>query len=94
MAARGNGVFSVFTLWICGGAPQVAHIRRHPPSGESGNCVQTIRVSSAKRLYVRAGFTPIGEPEPLRPGAHLFVQPMQLVLTRDAACITVRQETK
>jgi GNAT superfamily N-acetyltransferase len=41
--------------------------------------------SSARRLYVRAGFTPIGEPEPLRPGAHLLVQPMQLVLARDAA---------
>jgi GNAT superfamily N-acetyltransferase len=41
--------------------------------------------SSARRLYVRTGFTPIGEPEPLRPGAQLLVQPMQLVLARDAA---------
>jgi GNAT superfamily N-acetyltransferase len=41
--------------------------------------------SSARRLYVRAGFTPIGEATILRPGSNLLVQPMQRLLARDAA---------
>jgi len=36
--------------------------------------------SSAQRLYERAGFTPHGTPEPLRPGSPESVQPMTLVL--------------
>jgi GNAT superfamily N-acetyltransferase len=34
----------------------------------------------ARRLYECAGFKPIGEPQPLRPGSTLLVQPMRLVL--------------
>jgi len=34
--------------------------------------------TAAKRLYERAGFKPIGAPEPLRPGATIRVQPMEL----------------
>lgn len=34
----------------------------------------------AMRLYARAGFVPHGAPEPLRPGAERFFQPMRLVL--------------
>jgi len=37
--------------------------------------------SPAMRLYVRAGFKPVGEPEPLRPGSELLAQPMRLALT-------------
>lgn len=36
--------------------------------------------SSALRLYERAGFTRLGEPEPLRPGSTVLAQPMVLTL--------------
>lgn len=36
--------------------------------------------SSAMRLYLRAGFKPVGGPEPLRPGSELLAQPMRLAL--------------
>ena len=36
--------------------------------------------SPAMRLYVRAGFEPVGDPEPLRPGSELLAQPMRLTL--------------
>lgn len=36
--------------------------------------------ASAQRLYVRAGFRDVGEPEPLRPGAKTLSQPMCLDL--------------
>ncbi len=36
--------------------------------------------SSARRLYERAGFTPHGDPEPLRPGSTTLAQPMILTL--------------
>jgi GNAT superfamily N-acetyltransferase len=36
--------------------------------------------SPAMRLYVRAGFQPLGDPEPLRPGSELLAQPMRLTL--------------
>jgi GNAT superfamily N-acetyltransferase len=36
--------------------------------------------SPAMRLYVRAGFKPVGEPEPLRAGSELLAQPMRLAL--------------
>jgi ribosomal protein S18 acetylase RimI-like enzyme len=41
--------------------------------------------SPAMRLYVRAGFEPIGQRQPLRPGSQLLVQPMRLKLRGDAA---------
>lgn len=34
----------------------------------------------AYRLYTRAGFRPVGDPEPLRPGSALLAQPMRLDL--------------
>lgn len=34
----------------------------------------------AARLYARSGFTPCGDPEPLRPGSALRVQPLELEL--------------
>lgn len=40
--------------------------------------------SSATRLYMRAGFTPVGEPEPLRSGSSLLAQPMQMQLSSSA----------
>ena len=40
--------------------------------------------SPAIRLYSGAGFKPIGEPEPLRPGCELLAQSMQLELRGDA----------
>jgi GNAT superfamily N-acetyltransferase len=36
--------------------------------------------SPARRLYERAGFKPMGEPQPLRPGSQLWGQPMRLAL--------------
>jgi ribosomal protein S18 acetylase RimI-like enzyme len=36
--------------------------------------------SAAMHLYKSAGFEPIGDPEPLRSGSSLLVQPMQLDL--------------
>jgi GNAT superfamily N-acetyltransferase len=36
--------------------------------------------SPARRLYERAGFKPMGEPQPLRPGSQLLGQPMRLAL--------------
>lgn len=36
--------------------------------------------SPAMRLYVRAGFKPEGEPEPLRPESELLAQRMRLAL--------------
>ncbi len=36
--------------------------------------------SAARRLYERAGFQPLGDPEPLRPGSELLAQPMRLTL--------------
>ena len=36
--------------------------------------------SPARRLYSRAGFEPVGEPEPIRPGSALLAQPMCLEL--------------
>jgi len=40
--------------------------------------------SPALRLYLRAGFQPIGAPEPLRPASDLLAQPMRLALTAAA----------
>ena len=37
--------------------------------------------TSAWRLYSRAGFKPVGAPEPLRPGSGVLAQPMCLDLT-------------
>lgn len=34
----------------------------------------------ARRLYMRAGFIPCGDPEPLRPGSTVLAQPMTLDL--------------
>ena len=34
----------------------------------------------ARRLYERAGFAPVGAPEPLRPGSDLLAQTMRLTL--------------
>jgi len=39
----------------------------------------------AMRLYTRAGFEPVGQPHPIRPGAELLSQQMQLKLKRGAA---------
>jgi ribosomal protein S18 acetylase RimI-like enzyme len=36
--------------------------------------------SPARRLYERAGFQPMGEPQPLRPGSTLLAQAMRLAL--------------
>lgn len=36
--------------------------------------------SPARRLYERAGFKPMGEPQPLRPGSKLLAQRMRLAL--------------
>ena len=36
--------------------------------------------TAAGRLYARAGFAPVGEPEPIRPGSALLAQPMRLEL--------------
>jgi GNAT superfamily N-acetyltransferase len=44
----------------------------------------TYRDSAARRLYSRAGFKPVGEPEPLRPGSTLLSQSMRLGLRGDA----------
>ena len=41
--------------------------------------------SPARRLYERAGFKPLGEPQPLRPGSTLLAQPMRLALENAAA---------
>ncbi len=38
----------------------------------------------AVRLYTRAGFEPVGQPQPIRPGAELLGQQMQLKLKRRA----------
>jgi GNAT superfamily N-acetyltransferase len=43
----------------------------------------TLGDTSAYRLYVRAGFAPIGAPAPLRPGSRLLAQPMHRVLIED-----------
>jgi ribosomal protein S18 acetylase RimI-like enzyme len=40
----------------------------------------TCRDSSAMRLYQSAGFEPVGQPEPLRPGSDLMCQSMRLDL--------------
>ena len=40
--------------------------------------------SPARRLYERAGFKPLGEPQPLRPGSTLLAQPMRLALKNAA----------
>ena len=39
----------------------------------------------AMRLYLRAGFEPVGQPEPIRPGADRLGQTMRLDLGRKAA---------
>ena len=41
--------------------------------------------SPAMRLYTRAGFEPVGQPQPIRPGAQLLGQHMRLKLTGSAA---------
>jgi ribosomal protein S18 acetylase RimI-like enzyme len=43
--------------------------------------VVTCGDSPALRLYLRAGFQPIGAPEPLRPGSDVLAQPMRLLLS-------------
>ena len=40
----------------------------------------TVGNDAATRLYTRAGFLPVGQPEPLRPGSHLRSQSMRLDL--------------
>jgi len=52
------------------------------------NCLDlgvTLSNSPAMRLYTRAGFQPVGEPQPSRPGSELLGQPMRLVLRSNAA---------
>ena len=52
------------------------------------NCLDlgvTLRDSPAMRLYTRAGFQPLGEPQPMRQGSELLGQPMRLVLKGNAA---------
>ena len=39
---------------------------------------------AAMRLYRRAGFEPVGQPRPIRPGAELFGQYIQLNLKKGA----------
>ncbi len=41
--------------------------------------------SPAMRLYTRAGFEPVGQPRPFRPGSELLGLPMRLNLRSDAA---------
>jgi len=41
--------------------------------------------SPAMRLYTRAGFEPVGQPQPFRPGSELLGQPMRLTLRCGAA---------
>jgi GNAT superfamily N-acetyltransferase len=41
--------------------------------------------TAAMRLYARAGFRPVGEPAPLRPGSSLLAQSMRLELRPGAA---------
>jgi GNAT superfamily N-acetyltransferase len=41
--------------------------------------------SPAMRLYTRAGFESVGQPQPFRPGSKLSGQPMRLKLKSDAA---------
>jgi GNAT superfamily N-acetyltransferase len=41
--------------------------------------------SPALRLYVRAGFEPVGAPQPLRPGSALLGQPMRLKVRETGA---------
>ena len=48
--------------------------------------------SPARRLYERAGFQPMGAPQPVRPGSGLFGQPMRLAL-RSAAEREQRKDT-
>jgi ribosomal protein S18 acetylase RimI-like enzyme len=38
----------------------------------------------AARLYARAGFTPVGLPEPLRPGSEVLAQTLRLALVENA----------
>ena len=40
--------------------------------------------SPARRLYARAGFEPVGEPQHFRPGSELLGQPMRLKLSGEA----------
>ena len=52
------------------------------------NCLDlgvTLWNSPAMRLYTRAGFQPVGEPQPMRQGSELLGQPMRLVLRSNAA---------
>lgn len=44
----------------------------------------TIADSPAHRLYIRHGFLPVGEPEPLRDGTDLLAQNMSLHVAGDA----------
>ena len=44
----------------------------------------TIGASPARRLYETVGFEPVGEPEPLRDGSTLQVQPMALLIAGGA----------
>jgi len=41
--------------------------------------------TAANRLYSRAGFEAVGEPEPLRPNSSVLAQPMRLPLREGAA---------
>lgn len=45
----------------------------------------------AIRLYERAGCRPAGDPQPLRPGSPLRVQPLRLSLTRRPGDTTIHQ---
>jgi GNAT superfamily N-acetyltransferase len=45
----------------------------------------TYRDSPAMRLYTRAGFQPVGQPSPFRPGSGLLGQSMRLTLRSDPA---------
>jgi GNAT superfamily N-acetyltransferase len=41
--------------------------------------------TAASRLYTRAGFKPVGTPQPLRPGSDLLAQPMEFEVADDPA---------
>ena len=70
--ARGQGfataMLDALLVWARGGKAKGVALRV--------TCGDTV----ARRLYERAGFVPCGEPEPLRSGSVILVQPMALAL--------------
>ena len=88
--ADNEALVNLFQMWVAPeyrGLGVAAALVREAVAWARSRQAQAVRLgvtcgdTPAARLYARAGFVPVGAPEPLRDGCALLSQTMQLALT-------------